>query len=108
MAEPVERVSVTDDVSDKVYRQVTSDQSVGKQIASGTKSSTDNSLSKRDLTSNGVTDGERKSDSVRESVTNRNENSNNLTNRITTERANLAFQISFSIPLTGIIPVKNC
>ena len=104
----LELTSRTENSGGQTYNQVIGSVKTGSDKTTATKTSQDESRNERNLESTGNSIGKKKSSSLRESNSDRQVDSKNLTSRTSTERANIAFSISFSIPLTGVIPTSNC
>lgn len=62
------------------------------------------SKNERALTSTSKQNGAKVTEGESHSVGEKNMASNSVVSRVSVERANIGFQIAFSIPLTGIIP----
>lgn len=103
----LEKTGETNDKSELFYDQITSDRRSDQDSTTSQKSSSDDSRTDRALESTGKTDGTKTSNSIRESESDRQQNSKNLNNRTTTELANIAFQITFNVPFVGTVPTAS-
>lgn len=111
--------------SELFYDQVTSDQSQDTLVGGESTKGKQSSVNTRDLTSDSTTTGTkgsgsvgasesvqtsesiRNSESVQDSESNRAANSLVTSAKASSARANVAFTLSFSIPLTGIMPTNG-
>lgn len=107
-------LEVTSKVTDQTatgYDQVTGETSVKTPNLTKTNYQLQEGKTERNLTSENTANGSKESQSEQNSNSERNVNSKTKTSRASVERANIAFTLSFSIPITGIIPTgskSNC
>jgi hypothetical protein len=93
------------------YDQITGETSVTTPNLTKTTYNRQEGKTERNLTSESTADGSKKNESEQDSNSERKVNSKTKTSRASVEKANIAFTLSFSIPLTGIIPTgskSNC
>ena len=103
----LEITSVVDQETATGYDQVTAETSVTTPNLTKTTFNRQEGKSERNLTSENTANGSKESKSEQNSNSERNVNSQTSTSRASVERANIAFTISFSVPLVGRFPTDQ-